>query len=276
MSRYTRVKSAPSSFSASLTQRHYKGSSEYSRDASTELLGHPNWAANLLALTRSASWFVKSLDSQKKNLALMAISLFPSKIFWKKSFPSICQTEEQEEGTFVFSFEFFSQFLSFFIYLFIPPLFILLLSLEWRTETSNTLAAVGCSLPLMHQDSSSSPSIFLHASRHVTTFSIAFRAGKTATKNENKANKIKEKNLFWGGRRLWYNTATTQRVVHVENIFGPPRPFQLCFRLFSLFETTFFLRPLLLLFPTDSRQKQNWMMFIPIYFESYSLRRSWN
>jgi hypothetical protein len=50
----------------------------------------------------------------------------------------------------------------------------------------------------------------------------------------------------------------------------------LCFRLFSLFETTFFLRPLLLLFPTESRQKQNWMMFIPIYFESYSLRRSWN
>ena len=206
----------------------------------------------------------------------MAISLVPSKIFLKKSFPSICQTEEQEEGTFVFSFEFFSQFLSFFIYLFIPPLFILLLSLEWRTETSNTLVAVGCFLPLMHQDSSSSSSIFLHASRHVTTSSIACRAGKTATKNENKANKIKEKNLFWGGRRLWYNTATTQRVVHVENIFGPPRPFQLCFRLFSLFETTFFLRPLLLLFPTDSRQKQNWMMFIPIYFESYSLRRSWN
>ena len=71
----------------------------------------------------------------------MAISLVPSKIFLKKSFPSICQTEEQEEGTFVFSFEFFSQFLSFFIYLFIPPLFILLLSLEWRTETSNTLVA---------------------------------------------------------------------------------------------------------------------------------------
>ena len=187
----------------------------------------------------------------------MAISLFPSKIFLKKSFPSICQTEEQEEGTFVFSFEFFSQFLSFFIYLFIPPLFILLLSLEWRTETSNTLVAVGCFLPLMHQDSSSSSSIFLHASRHVTTSSIACRAGKTATKNKNKAKKIKEENLFWveGGYdtiRRPHSASYTSKIFLVR--LGR---FNCVFRLFSLFETTLFLRPLLLLFPTDSRQKQN-------------------
>lgn len=86
MSRYTRVKSASSSFSASLTQRHYKGSSEYSRDASTELLGHPNWAANLLALTRSASWFVKSLHSQKKEFGVDGHFVVPIENIFEKIF----------------------------------------------------------------------------------------------------------------------------------------------------------------------------------------------
>ncbi len=146
MSRYTRVKNASSSFSASLTQRHYKGSSKYSRDASTELLGHPNWAANLLALTRSASWFVKSLDSQKKNLALMAISLVPSKIFLKNLFPQfVKQKNKRRAHLFSHSNSFPSFCLFLFIYFFLHfSFFFFLLNGARKHQTPWRLLAVLC------------------------------------------------------------------------------------------------------------------------------------
>ena len=62
MSRYTRVKSASTSFSASLIQRHCEGLHNVQR--SLNLLGHPNWAKKLSGLTRSYSLH------PKKSLAL--------------------------------------------------------------------------------------------------------------------------------------------------------------------------------------------------------------
>lgn len=101
---------------------------------------------------------IRYIPKKKKSLALMAISLFPSKFFSKNLFLPFVKVKEKREHSFLFL-----AFLSFnfcFSYLFIPPLLIPFFSLFFNGARKHQTPWRLCwlLLPLMHRDSSSSPS----------------------------------------------------------------------------------------------------------------------
>ena len=192
-----------------------------------------------------------SLHSKKKRV-WRPFRCFHRKYF-QKSFLPFVKVKNSEEHN-VFSFKFFSQFLSFLvIFLFLHfSFFFFFFNGARKHQTPWRL----CWL-LLNADALGFLFIFfLSFTLHATLRHPQLHVGQgkwKATKNENKTQK-RMGNLFWGGRRLWSNTTTTQRVVHVEHILGRHGRFNCVFH----FETTFF-RGLIFHSPVD-KHKMKWYL----------------
>jgi hypothetical protein len=133
-------------------------------------------------------------------------------------------------------------------------------------------------LPLMHRDSSSSPSFL---SRFTPRYDILNCMSGTENGRPQKKTKTKPKNskknggTFFGvdGDHGGYDPIRRPHSAsYTLKIFlGRLGRFNCVFHL----ETTFF-RGLFFHSPFSRPTQQNEMIFIPFYFESYSRRRSWN